>query len=103
MATHHIEGKPIQLPTDPVVSDIGSSKVTLEWKDIKGATDYRIKLYEKDGKTLIQTKNVKATKTHIRLKNMKPMTEYTNQLIPIRQVENIETQMDIHNVHFKTV
>ena len=103
MATHHIEGKPIQLPTDPVVSDIGSSKVTLEWKDIKGATDYRIKLYEKDGKTLIQTKNVKATKTHIRLKNMKPMTEYTIQLIPIRQGENIETQMDIHNVHFKTV
>ena len=73
------------------------------WKEIKGATDYRIKLYEKNGKVLIQTKNVKATKTHISLKNMKLMTEYTIQLIPIRRVENIETQMDIYNVHFKTV
>lgn len=102
-ATHHVEGKPIQSSTVPAISNVKSSKATLGWEKVKGATGYRIKLYKKGSETPIQTKNLKATKTNIILKGIKPETEYTIRLIPLRQVENIETQMNPYTVHFKTV
>lgn len=102
-ATYHIEGKPIQFSTDLTTSNIKHSKATLNWNKVKGATGYRIKLYEKGSKTPIQIKDLKATKTNIILKGIKPGTEYTIQLIPLRQVENMQTQMNTYTAHFKTV
>ena len=100
--SHLVDSKSLTGTNVLSISNIEADNVTLDFDWISGADYYKVNLYENDKDLVKSVGDIPVGEKSLILNDLTPNTEYTVEIIPLRFVGSVETQMNNYAFQFKT-
>lgn len=98
--SYSTKGEKKSSPEKPNTKDIDGG-VEIYWNAFKGATGYKISIYDNTN-NLVEEQTLDKESTSFIPQNLSSNTDYIFEFLPLRQVDNIETTMGSYESSFKT-
>ncbi len=100
ICSYNTKGEQKSKPEKPKIN-IKDGGVEIYWNAFKGATGYRIIIYDKNT-NLIEEQTLDKESTSFIPQKLSSNTDYVLKFLPLRKVDNIETYMGSYESSFKT-
>lgn len=100
--SHQVSSTLISEPPKCSVSEVEAEQATVLFPNNSGADAYRVKILDTDAH-LVAENEVEASEKSYVVESLSPNTEYRVEVIPLRYVDNIETQMTASYLSFATL